>query len=63
MYHQLIKQGYEDFTQDMDIVRIVRRQRLYSSALYYMLDRNQRELCSQLAAYKSLGIGDRPLEN
>ena len=40
VYNKLIELGFDTFNEDMDIIRMIRRQRLYCSGLHYLLDKH-----------------------
>ena len=46
--------GTKDYTQDLDVVRLIRRMRSFGVGMYYLLKGNERKLVTNLAAYKPL---------
>ena len=58
MVHSLVNQGNSDFTNELDVVRLVRRMRSYGIALYYLTSSKQRDLITRIAAYKPLRAPD-----
>ena len=60
-YYEFIQLAYDNFSEDMDIVRIIRRHRLASFCLSYLLDNNKRHVACQLAAKMSLRVRERSL--
>ena len=49
-----MKKGSSDFTNELDVVRLVRRMRSYGIALYYLTTRKERDLITRIAAFKPL---------
>ena len=48
------KKGYEEFTEDLDVITFIRRLRMHGIGLYQLLSQKEREICAQKAMFKPI---------
>ena len=53
-YQELVSIASQDFTRDLDIVRMVRRQRMTAISLFFLQNGRERAISGRLAQYKVL---------
>jgi len=49
LYEEIIDLGHENFFENLDIVRVIRRTRLHGIGLHFLLDKIMRNLSARLA--------------